>query len=89
MGQGARVQRGGLDRGRRGGGGRQHRGQPDHGVQVPRRPGQAVIGPLASYSNLIGCHSQVRHYKMVGANHVTEPTNRLAKQILLDIIVPA
>ena len=48
-----------------------------------------MIGPLALNLDLIGCHSQVRHYKMVGANHVTEPTNRLAKQILLDIIVPA
>ena len=46
-----------------------------------------MIGPLASYSNLIGCHSQVRHYKMVGATHVSEPRNSLAKQILLDVVM--
>ena len=42
MGQGSGLQRGGLDRGGRSGGERQHRGQPDHGVQVPRWPGQAL-----------------------------------------------
>ena len=54
------------------------------GGQVRR---QAVICLLASNLDLIGCHSQVRHYKMVGANHVTEPRNSLAKQILLDVVL--
>jgi len=46
--------------------------------------GSTADNQIIEYTFLGG---RVRHYKMVGANHVTEPKNSLAKQILLDIIV--
>ena len=46
--------------------------------------GSTADNQIIEYTFLGG---RVRHYKMVGANHVTEPRNSLAKQILLDIIV--
>ena len=48
--------------------------------------GSTADNQIIEYTFLGG---RVRHYKMVGANHVTEPRNSLAKQILLDIITAA
>lgn len=45
--------------------------------------GSTADNQIIEYTFLGG---QVRHYKMVGAGHVSEPNNNLAKQILLDII---
>ena len=48
--------------------------------------GSTADNQIIEYTFLGG---QVRHYKMVGAGHVSEPKNSLAKQIMLDIITKA
>ena len=46
--------------------------------------GSTADNQIMEYKFLDG---QVRHYKMIGAKHVTEPKNSLAKQILLDVVL--